>query len=50
MEHTMAWKPALDRRQSWDPQEWKHDVQTRQCDAWTGARARAGAGGFSEAG
>ncbi|KAK4239018.1 hypothetical protein C8A03DRAFT_32941 [Achaetomium macrosporum] len=43
-ERAMAWKPALDRRQSWSSQEWKHDVQTRQYVLGRGA-----GGGFSEA-
>jgi hypothetical protein len=43
-ERAMAWKPSLDRRQSWSPQEWKHDVQTRQYVV-----GRRAGGGFSEA-
>lgn len=27
MSATAAWKPALDRRQSWDNQEYKHKLQ-----------------------
>ncbi|KAK4144493.1 uncharacterized protein C8A04DRAFT_27677 [Dichotomopilus funicola] len=30
MSSTNNWKPALDRRQSWDAQEYKHDVLSRQ--------------------
>ena len=30
MSHTGAWKPAMDRRQSWDAQEYRHDQHRRQ--------------------
>lgn len=30
MSSTNNWKPALDRRQSWNAQEYKHDVLSRQ--------------------
>lgn len=51
MSHTGAWKPALDRRQSWNAQEYKHDLQSRQYIA--GGNGRSGEvgakkGGFSE--
>jgi len=42
MSHTGAWKPAFDRRQSWDAQEYKHDQHRRQ---YMGQRQ---GGGFSE--
>jgi hypothetical protein len=41
MSHTSGWKPALDRRQSWSAQEYKHEVQARQL--------RGEGGGFTEA-
>jgi hypothetical protein len=43
MSHTGAWKPALDRRQSWNAQEYKHEVQMRECE-----REEKRKGGFSE--
>ncbi|GAB1319693.1 hypothetical protein MFIFM68171_09903 [Madurella fahalii] len=43
MSHTSEWKPALDRRQSWSAQEYKHELHRRQLQA-------EGGGGFSEAG
>jgi hypothetical protein len=43
MTHTGAWKPALDRRQSWDAQEYKHEVQKRECEREERLKA-----GFSE--
>lgn len=37
MEHTQAWKPKLDRRQSWDDQEHKRELQMgRIADVKTG--------------
>jgi hypothetical protein len=45
MSHTGAWKPALDRRQSWSAQEYKHDLLKRQ---YMGGRAGKEGGGFSE--
>ena len=30
MSHTGAWQPRLDRRQSWDAQEYKHDQHRQQ--------------------
>lgn len=30
MEHTGSWQPRLDRRQSWDRQEYKHLMLMRQ--------------------
>ncbi|EAQ87492.1 predicted protein [Chaetomium globosum CBS 148.51] len=45
MSHTGAWKPALDRRQSWSAQEYKHDLLKRQC---MGGGAGKEGGGFSE--
>jgi len=50
MSHTGAWKPALDRRQSWDAQEYKHDLLKRQyMDGEGGAAGKgSGGGGFSE--
>jgi hypothetical protein len=45
MSHTGAWKPALDRRQSWNAQEYKHDLLKRQYLA--GGEEGKG-GGFSE--
>ncbi|KAK3294222.1 uncharacterized protein B0H64DRAFT_443309 [Chaetomium fimeti] len=45
MSHTGAWKPALDRRQSWSAQEYKHDLFKRQ---YMGGGAGKEGGGFSE--
>ncbi|KAH6855981.1 hypothetical protein B0I37DRAFT_411940 [Chaetomium sp. MPI-CAGE-AT-0009] len=45
MSHTGAWKPALDRRQSWSAQEYKHDLFKRQ---YMGGSAEKEDGGFSE--
>jgi hypothetical protein len=45
MSHTGAWKPALDRRQSWSAQEYKHDLLKRQ---YMGGGAGKEGGGFSE--
>lgn len=45
MAHTGAWKPALDRRQSWSAQEYKHDLLKRQY--MDGGAGKEG-GGFSE--
>ena len=42
MSHTGAWKPAFDRRQSWDAQEYKHDQHRRQY------MCQGEGGGFSE--
>ncbi|KAL2193398.1 hypothetical protein P885DRAFT_81268 [Corynascus similis CBS 632.67] len=47
MSHTGAWKPALDRRQSWNAQEYKHDLLKRQyMSGEEGAASKMG--GFSE--
>lgn len=43
MSHTKEWKPALDRRQSWSAQEYKHELLRKQLQADEG-------GGFSETG
>lgn len=40
--HTGEWKPKMDRRQSWDAQEYRHEVQKRM--HMTGGEN----GGFSE--
>ena len=49
MSHTGAWKPALDRRQSWDAQEYKHDQLKRQyMGGGDSAAGAAGKAGFSE--
>ncbi|KXX79705.1 hypothetical protein MMYC01_203782 [Madurella mycetomatis] len=33
MSHTQEWKPALDRRQSWSAQEYKHELLRKQLQA-----------------
>jgi hypothetical protein len=48
MSHTGAWKPALDRRQSWDAQEYKHDQLKRQYMGGGDSAGAAGRAGFSE--
>ncbi|KAL2164991.1 hypothetical protein VTH06DRAFT_287 [Thermothelomyces fergusii] len=47
MSHTDSWQPVLDRRQSWDAQEYKHDLLKRQCMDGQ-ATTPGNAGGFSE--
>ncbi|KAL2153703.1 hypothetical protein VTH82DRAFT_4858 [Thermothelomyces myriococcoides] len=44
--HTDSWKPVLDRRQSWDAQEYKHDLLKRQY--MDGQGKTPSTGGFSE--
>ncbi|KAK4099275.1 hypothetical protein N658DRAFT_487851 [Parathielavia hyrcaniae] len=39
-----SWKPAFDRRQSWDKQEYKHEVQKRECEKVKEGKR----GGFTE--
>ncbi|KAL2177740.1 uncharacterized protein P884DRAFT_277462 [Thermothelomyces heterothallicus CBS 202.75] len=48
MSHTGSWEPVLDRRQSWDAQEYKHDLLKRQYMDGEGT-APGNMGGFSEA-
>jgi hypothetical protein len=49
MSHTGAWKPAIDRRQSWDAQEYKHDQLKQQyMGGGDSAGGAAGKAGFSE--
>ena len=48
MSHTGAWKPALDRRQSWSAQEYKHDLFKRQYMAAGPGEEAGKGGGFSE--
>ncbi|AEO60801.1 hypothetical protein MYCTH_2310408 [Thermothelomyces thermophilus ATCC 42464] len=48
MSHTGSWEPVLDRRQSWDAQEYKHDLLKRQYMDGEGT-APGSMGGFSEA-
>ncbi|KAK4041607.1 hypothetical protein C8A01DRAFT_14677 [Parachaetomium inaequale] len=48
MSHTGAWKPALDGRQSWSAQEYKHDLLKRQYMAAGPGEEAGKGGGFSE--
>lgn len=47
MSHTSGWKPALDRRQSWSAQEYKHELLRRQLSQQHGDSSSSG---FTEAG
>lgn len=53
MSTTGAWQPRLDRRQSWDAQEYKHELQKSTTTKAAGAAAEGGDGGqrgFTERG
>lgn len=52
MSTTGAWQPRLDRRQSWDAQEYKHELQKpmQSTAAGAGAAREGGQHGFTEGG
>jgi len=53
MSSTVTWQPRLDRRQSWDAQEYKHELQKPMqtgTNTTTAAAAAGGLHGFTERG
>ncbi|KAK5654523.1 hypothetical protein OQA88_7152 [Cercophora sp. LCS_1] len=49
MSTTETWKPCLNRRQSWDAQEYRHEMQRPMQTSADGGR-RGSSGGFTEQG
>lgn len=50
MSTTGAWQPRLDRRQSWDAQEYKHELQKPMQQSTAAGAGGTGEHGFTERG